>query len=108
MNEKEKTAFAEDLPPPPSLSELDDNLPKTIDRLMAECRGRPVAGADLTRELGLPESQLRITFKTTAGIPSGNDFKNYRINKAMSLLRTSTLSITDITGEAGLGSPQSL
>ena len=32
--------------------------------------------------------------------------QNYRINRAMALLRTSTLTIADVAEEAGFGSPQ--
>ncbi|MBI9019672.1 MAG: helix-turn-helix transcriptional regulator [Verrucomicrobia bacterium] len=90
-----------DLPPEPR-----DNLLRSINRLLAEWRGRTVTVADLADALGLSESRLRAVFKETAGIPLGSYIQNYRINRSMSLLRTSTLSITDVAEEAGFGSPQ--
>jgi transcriptional regulator GlxA family with amidase domain len=48
---------------------------------------------------------LRVLFKEAAGIPLGAYIQNYRLNRAMALLRT-TLSIADVAEEAGFGSPQ--
>lgn len=92
---------ANDLPPEPA-----DTLMRTINRLLAEWRGRMVVVADLARQLGCSESRLRVRFKAVAGIPLGAYLQNYRINRAMALLRTSPLSIADIAREAGFGSPQ--
>lgn len=73
---------------------------------MAEWRGRTVVVADLADAMGYSESRLRVLFKETAGIPLGYYIQNYRINRAMNLLRSSDLSIADISEEAGFGSPQ--
>jgi AraC-like DNA-binding protein len=86
--------------------ESGDSLLRTINRLMAEWRGRPVAVADLAKKLNLSESRLRAVFKEAAGIPLGSYIQNYRLNRAMSLLRTTDFSIADIAEKAGFGSPQ--
>lgn len=90
-----------DLPPEPKESLLRD-----INRLLAERRGRTLHVADLADALALSESHLRAVFKETAGIPLGSYIQNYRLNRAMALLRTSDRSITDVAEEAGFGSPQ--
>jgi AraC-like DNA-binding protein len=90
-----------DLPP-----ELEDSLLRSINRLLAEWRGRTVVVADLAEALNFSESRLRVLFKEAAGIPLGSYLQNYRLNRAMALLRTSTLSIADVAEEAGFGSPQ--
>ena len=90
-----------DLPPEP-----EDNLLRTINRLLAEWRGRTVVVADLAEALEFSESRLRVLFKEAAGIPLGSYIQNYRLNRAMALLRTTDLSIADVAEEAGFGSPQ--
>ena len=91
---------------PALLPETDDNLLRTVNFLLAQWRGRSVTVADLAGELGFSESRLRVLFKQTAGIPLGAYIKNYRLNRAMALLRTSALPIATIAEEAGFGSPQ--
>ena len=54
----------------------------------------------------LSESRLRALFKETAGISLGSHIQNYRLNRAMALLRTTKLPISEIAEEAGFGSPQ--
>lgn len=92
---------ATDLPPEP-----ENNLLRTVNRLMAEWRGRTVITADLAAAIGYSESRLRVLFKKAAGIPLGQYIQNYKINRAMNLLLTSELSIADIAEETGFGSPQ--
>ncbi len=98
---QDRQASGTDIPPEPQ-----DNLLRTINRLMDEWRGRTVVVTDLAHAIGYSESRLRVLFKDTAGIPLGSYIQNYRINRAMALLRTSTLSIADVAEEAGFGSPQ--
>lgn len=98
---QDRQQSATDLPPEPK-----DNLLRTINRLMAEWRGRTVIVADLAHAIGYSESRLRVLFKEAAGIPLGSYIQNYRMNRAMALLRTSTLSIADVAEEASFGSPQ--
>ena len=86
--------------------ETDDNLLRTVHLLLAQWRARSVTVADLAGELRFSESRLRVLFKQTAGIPLGAYIKNYRLNRAMALLRTSALPIATIAEEAGFGSPQ--
>jgi len=92
---------ATDLPKEPQ-----NSLLRTVNRLMAEWRGRTVVVADLASAINLSESRLRVRFKEAAGIPLGSYIQNYRLNRAMALLRTTDLSIADVAEEAGFGSPQ--
>ena len=87
-------------------NEPEDSLLRSINHLMAEWRGQPVTVAKLADVLDISESYLRVVFKEHAGIPLGSYIKNYRLNRAMSLLRTTARSISDIAEEAGFGSPQ--
>lgn len=98
---QDRRSTGSDLPPEP-----DVNLLRTINRLMAEWRGRTMVVADLAEALEFSESRLRVLFKEAAGIPLGSYIQNYRINRAMALLRTSDLSIAEVSEEAGFGSPQ--
>jgi AraC family transcriptional regulator len=86
--------------------ESDNNLLQTINRLMSEWRGRTVIVSDLAQELDISESRLRTQFKEAAGIAMGSYLRNYRLNRAMALLRNSKDSIAEIAEEAGFGSPQ--
>ncbi|MCF7817954.1 MAG: helix-turn-helix transcriptional regulator [Kiritimatiellales bacterium] len=87
-------------------TEPRDSLLRTVNRLMSEWRGRTVVVGDLAKELNLSESRLRTLFKEAAGIPLGAYVQNYRLNRAMALLRTTSLPIAEIAEEAGFGSPQ--
>ncbi|MEE9368899.1 MAG: helix-turn-helix transcriptional regulator [Pontiella sp.] len=98
---QDRIQVASDLPPEP-----DDNLLRSINRLLAEHTGQPVITADLAKALDYSESRLRVIFKEIAGIPLGRYIQNFRINRAMALLRTSDLSIADVADQAGFGSPQ--
>ncbi len=98
---QDRQALSEDLPPEPA-----DDLLRTINRLLSEQRGTPVRVADLAKEMSISESNLRARFKQTAGIPLGSYVQNYRLNRAMALLRTSRLSVTELAEKAGFGSPQ--
>jgi len=101
LKQEEQTSDAS-LPPEPR-----DNLLRTINRCMSGWRGRTVVVADLAEKLALSESRLRTLFKEAAGIPLGSYLQNYRLNRAMGLLRTTHLPIAEIAEEAGFGSPQS-
>lgn len=83
-----------------------DSLLRSINRLMSQWRGKTVLVVHLAEELNLSESRLRALFKATAGIPLGRYILNYRLNRAMALLRTTGLPIADVAEEAGFGSPQ--
>lgn len=90
-----------DVPPQPK-----GRLVRSVNRLMAEWRGRQVSTRDLAHKLGMSASRLRARFKATAGVSLGRYLLNYRLNRAMALLRTTDLPIAEIAGEAGFGSPQ--
>lgn len=86
--------------------EPEDSLLRSINRLLAEWRGRAMRVADVADMLSISESRLRVVFKEHAGIPLGSYIQNYRLNRAMSLLSTSSLSISDVATETGFGSAQ--
>jgi AraC-like DNA-binding protein len=92
---------APDLPPEPR-----ENLIRDINQLMAEWRGRPVVVSNIADALGLSTSRLRARFRQTAGVSLGSYMMNYRLHRAMALLRTSSLPIAEIAEETGFGSPQ--
>ncbi len=89
-----------------SFPQTENNLLWTVNRLMSEWRGRPVVVADLAETMDWSPSRLRVLFKEAAGIPLGSYIQNYRLNYAMSLLRTTQMPIAEIAEEAGFGSPQ--
>ena len=91
---------------PSHLPDTTYNLVSTINRLMAHWRGRTVSIEDIAAATNYSASRLRTIFKRAAGIPLGSYLKNYRLNRAMALLRTSSLSISEISTETGFASPQ--
>lgn len=88
------------------LPKAENSLLRTINRSLKEGRGRTLTVSDLAQTTGYSESRLRFLFRQTAGIPLGRYIQNYRLNRAMSLLRTTSLSIADVAEDAGFGSPQ--
>ncbi len=98
---QDRQLMATDLPPEP-----ENNLLRTVNQLMAEWRGRTVLVADLAKAMEFSQSRLRVLFKEAAGIPLGSYIQNYRLNRAMAILRTTSLSIADVAEESGFGSPQ--
>ena len=79
---------------------------RNINRLLAECQGRTITVDDLARALNRSGSRLRTRFKEVAGLSLGSYIRNYRVNRAMALLRTTDFPIADIAEMAGYGSPQ--
>ncbi len=98
---QDRQRSATDLPPEP-----EDSLLRTVNRLLDEWRAHPVVVADLACALNYSESRLRVLFREAAGIPLGGYIQNYRLNRAMALLRTTDLSMADVAEESGFGSPQ--
>ncbi len=88
------------------LPETDDSLLRTINRLMTLRQQTPCTVARLANALQASESQVRRQFKQAAGVSLGRYIQNYRLNRAMSLLRNTTLSMADVAEQAGFGSPQ--
>ena len=91
---------------PPDLPDTNYNLLSKVNQLMANWKGRTVSIEDIAGATSYSTSRLRAIFKQSAGIPLGSYLKNYRLNRAMALLRTSSMSITEIATEAGFASPQ--
>jgi len=90
---------------PPS-EEPVGSLIQRVNRQLLEWHEGSMTVGDLAVATGQSESRLRILFKETAGIPLGGYIQNYRINRAMELLKTSRISIADVAEAAGFGSPQ--
>ena len=88
------------------IADTDESLLSTVNQLMAKWRGRPVSIEEIAAATKYSASRLRVVFKQAAGIPLGSYLKNYRLNHAMALLRTSSMSITEIATQAGFASPQ--
>lgn len=88
------------------LPESGESLLRSVNRLMDQWRGRTVSIAEVADAMGYSASRLRVIFKQAAGVTLGAYLKNYRLNRAMALLRTSSLSISEIANEAGFASPQ--
>jgi AraC-like DNA-binding protein len=91
---------------PDDLATSEESLLSTVNQLMAKWRGRPVSIEEIAAATKYSASRLRVIFKQAAGIPLGSYIKNYRLNHAMALLRTSKMSITEIAIQAGYASPQ--
>lgn len=91
---------------PSDLPDTNDNLLTTINQLLANWRGRSMSIEDFANATNYSASRLRTIFKRAAGIPLGSYLKNYRLNRAMALLRTSNMSISEIATETGFTSPQ--
>jgi len=85
----------------------ENNLFRTINRILAEQQRAPVTVENIAAAFHLSASRMRTLFRENAGIPLGSYIQNYRINRAMELLRTSQLSIADVAGESGFTSLQS-
>lgn len=96
---------AQDSNPTPT-PEVKDNLLRRVNMHLAEANGPSIGISDIAEAMGYSESRLRVIFKRVAGITLGAYIKNYRLNRAMALLRTSQLSMAEITREAGFASPQ--
>ncbi len=84
----------------------ENSLIRKVNVFLEEGRGQTVIVPDLAESIGYSESRLRVLFKQAAGIPLGAYLHNYRITRAMALLRTSSLSVADVAEQAGFGSPQ--
>ena len=91
---------------PKPVPEAKDNLLRRVNMHMAQSDGSTVGIAGIADAMGYSESRLRVIFKRVAGITLGAYIKNYRLNRAMALLRTTDLSISEIARQAGFASPQ--
>lgn len=98
---REAALSAVDLPAVPR-----DSLLRAINRFMSERHGGAVGVPAAAAALGLSASRLRERFRQAAGVPLGAYLRNYRLNRAMALLRNSTLPIGEIAHETGFSSPQ--
>ena len=87
--------------PPPGTRLLE-----TVNRLLDARGTRTLSIAALAERLGMSESSLRTRFRSEAGVPLGEYLRNFRINRAMALLRNSDLPVAEVACETGFASPQ--
>jgi AraC-like DNA-binding protein len=87
-----------------SLPEADDYLIHTVNRMMSLPQKKPCTVFRLAQAMNMSESRLRTLFRQTAGVPLGSYIQNYRLTRAMALLRNTTLSIADVAEQSGFGS----
>jgi AraC-like DNA-binding protein len=92
--------------PQPQHPVSGNSLIRTINLHLEESQGQSITVSDLARSTGYSDSRLRVLFKEAAGIPLGAYLQNYRINRAIALLRTTNIPIADVAEAAGFGSPQ--
>lgn len=86
------------------LPETRDNLIRTVNRLISARQKEPCTVFRLAHAMNMSESRLRTLFKQAAGIPLGSYIQNYRLTRAMALLRNTDLSIADVAEQSGFGS----
>lgn len=90
---------AASLPPEP-----EESLLRRINLLIMD---QPRLSIDqLADSIRLSGSRLRTRFREIAGIPLGAYIRNYRINRAMSLLRRTNLRMAEIAEQTGFSSQQ--
>lgn len=82
------------------------SLIRRINRLLEESAGQPLTVSDLAGRVGYSDSRLRVLFKQAAGIPLGAYIQNYRITRAIALLRTTQQPVAAVAEAAGFASPQ--
>lgn len=90
---------------PPAVNTPPGNrLLETVNRLLDGDPSRSIN--HLAAHLNISESGLRARFRETAGVPLGQYLRNVRINRAMALLRTTDLPVSEVATESGFASPQ--
>lgn len=92
---------------PASPLEKEEGFINAINRRILAWRGSPLLVSELARQMGYSDSRLRALFREAAGIPLGAYIRNFGLNRAMSLLRGSELSIGEVAEASGFGSVQS-
>lgn len=83
-----------------------NELLSRVNRFLSEHQRNPVTIADVAENLNLSPSRLRYSFKKTSGVSLGSYILNYRINRSITLLRTTHLSVAEVATEVGFASPQ--
>jgi len=84
----------------------EEDLIRRVNRALMEDPLRAGTVTTLAEGIGLSESRLRARFRRVAGIPIGGYLKNFRIQRAMELLRNTDHPIAQIAESAGFGSHQ--
>lgn len=97
---KEDLMGANPYTPPDS----EDNLVNKVNRYLFEWQKRRFTIDNLAEEMDLSTSQLRSRFRRTAGVSLGGYIQTFRIYRAIALLHSPNLSISEIAEETGFSS----
>jgi AraC-like DNA-binding protein len=79
-------------------------LPR-VNQLIAQTKGS-ISLAEVAESSGFSESRFRVLFKQESGVTIGRYIQNYRLTRAMYLLRKTDHAIAEVAAMAGLGSPE--
>lgn len=83
-----------------------DNLLGEVNRMLAGSAGQTIRVEELAEALGLSVSHIRLRFREISGVSLGRYLENFRLNRAMELLKNSRESVGEISRQAGYASPQ--
>ncbi|MBK1792392.1 helix-turn-helix transcriptional regulator [Persicirhabdus sediminis] len=86
--------------------ETGSGILNDINRLLMERAGKVTLLTDFAEALSMSESRLRAVFREQAGVSLGEYLRNYRLNRAMGMLRNSQLPIAEVADLCGYGSLQ--
>ncbi|MEO6847118.1 MAG: helix-turn-helix domain-containing protein [Chthoniobacterales bacterium] len=84
--------------------DLDERIRKVAD-LMAEKLREPISLESLARDGGISASRLWHLFTSQMGMTPGKYLESLRMQRAVQLLRSTELSVTQIADEVGYASP---
>lgn len=96
--------------PTPSAGRLTQNEIQCVDRALAIIQARldsPLTINELATTVGLNRKRLQFGFRVQYGDTVGHVYERIRMDRALELIRGSTLSITDIAFETGYEHPAS-
>ena len=89
---------------PRQVADPDIALIQRINKLLFEHELGEVSISILAFNLNLSESHLRTKFRHISGLSLGLYLQNFRIHKALSMIRNSDLSLTQIADQCGYSS----
>jgi AraC-like DNA-binding protein len=92
--------------PLPRAVSTSGDIVRVVNRLLSEMQVPASSVGDVAKRLGRSESRLRAMFQQEAGVSLGRYLRNYRLNRAMELLRTTDLPVSEVASLGGFGSPQ--
>jgi AraC-like DNA-binding protein len=86
--------------------EQEDSILGMVNRLLLGAEGGAVGVEDLAGAFGLSVPHFRLRFRSVSGVPLGRYLENFRLNRAMDLLKNSREPVGTIAIQAGYASPQ--